>query len=879
MRRPSAILLIALVVATAGYTLWNWRVDQPADSDPWRAVPGHTAMVVQLAEPWSTWDRAIHTSQLWGTASRIPAVAGAARVLDRMAQRMEKDAVLRGALEGRPVLAAMLRSGGDRAGLLLVGSHAPPATALAGPLSEVLAAEGATRTALEQGQVVQVLPDTALPELSVCLQGGLWLLASDPGVMDEALLQLEQPAAITQDSTLAKALGTLGAGADAYLLVHTARAHRLLHTWWTPASLETLEPPAGWAALDLRIRPHDLLMSGLLVPEPGRSFAAGMEDQGTGGYAALRALPSSVAMVRMQHLADARSWPDTVAASDTDLLEALLGWVQGWAGTAAAPGQGEAPDLHWAFFEAGDPDAAVDALNTLCIAECDTLSYRGFRITRLPVSGAHERLLGPSFAVVERPWWTPLGDVLLFCDRPEGVYAAIDAWNDGGALRADARTSDWFERISAEAAWTFWCDVARARHTLRRGLKEAPAGRAQAADSLWRDLGGLSIQLSPGQRGFHHLTVGLGHAPLVEAPPRHAWSTPLGSPVDRAPWIVRNHVNGTREVLVQDTLHRLHLLASTGKVLWTRKLDGPVLGDVAQVDRYRNGKLQLLFNTATTVHLIDRNGNDVGGFPAPLPAPASAPLAVFDYENERDYRVLVPLNDGRVLNLGLDGEAVKGWSVPRLSAPALGPVVHLRIKGRDHLVVVDQGGNVHVFDRRGEVRERVGLKLASPHNMQALWPGQQLGASRILWTDDQGRLFSSSLDGAQLPLSSRPNAVAADLDGSGVEVVLATSGDSLLAVHGGVERTLSSMGGALAPDVQVLPRVGSSPWLVVALADADRMSILEPGGLELDGSPVAGRWAAGPADLDLDGRQELVTVQRDGTVMAHRLRGTTTDLP
>ena len=106
------------------------------------------------------------------------------------------------------------------------------------------------------------------------------------------------------------------------------------------------------------------------------------------------------------------------------------------------------------------------------------------------------------------------------------------------------------------------------------------------------------------------------------------------------------------------------------------------MGAVHQVDRFQNGKLQLLFNTTTRCYLIDRNGVDVSGFPYELGSPAPVPLSVFDYDGQRDYRVLIPTADGRILNLTLDGTPVKGWDPPKMGSTAIEVVHHLRVRNK-----------------------------------------------------------------------------------------------------------------------------------------------------------------------------------------------------
>jgi len=335
---------------------------------------------------------------------------------------------------------------------------------------------------------------------------------------------------------------------------------------------------------------------------------------------------------------------------------------------------------------------------------------------------------------------------------------------------------------------------------------------------------------------------------------------------------VRNHTNNTREVLVQDVQHRLHLLASTGKVLWTRQLDGPILGAVRQVDRFRNDKLQLLLNTASTVFLIDRNGKDIGGFPLTIPSGAAAPLAVFDYEQERDYRILLATKDGRVLNYGLDGLPVKGWETPKLGAPALSAVEHLRLKGKDHLIAVATDGTLHVFDRRGAVRERLPLKLDAPQAVIQLLPGTDLPSSRLVWSTIDGHVRVSTLGGSTTELAPPGThyAMLVDLAGNGAEETLYVRGDSVMLAHDGSARPLRTFGDALDPHFMLAAMGQGRNVITVLRKNSGQISVLDGQGIELEGSPVAGVLACPPHDLDLDGRSELVTIGADGTVTAHR---------
>ncbi len=855
MRRLLSYLLIAAVLGAAAYTLWTWNTAAAPHTDPWSAVPQQSAIVIEVPEAWSTWDRITHTTQLWATFSKLPGAASSGNLLGSLAARMENDAALRSAIQNNTVLIALLRSGGERIGTLFIGERTEGGSLADKAFAEVLGANGNTMELLARGEVVQVTPDTALPALSLCMPPGLWLLASDPGVMDEALLNIKSGVSIASDPLLVKARSTFGAGMDANVLLHTGRFQSLLNSWWKPDALKNVDLPIGWAALDLRVLPDALLMSGLLVPDSGTTVLQALAEQGSGKSSAMRALPARVALTNTLHISDASAWLAYQKKSDDARAGTLFEWVKGSVGIAVSPATGNSIEEAWAYFETEDPDAAAQALGASCNNGCDTMNYRGVRLSRLPFAGAHERLLGPRFERFEKPWWIVLGELVMFSDDARSLMSSIDVWNDGGSLAEDKRAAAWNSRMSSEASATLWYDVARVWPYLAPGLRKQQPG--SIADSIAADLGGFTLQISPGQRGFHHITIGLQHAPHAQPVSALAWSTAVGANVQRAPDLLRNHVNNTREVLVQDTLNRLHLLASSGKILWTRQLDAPIMGPVTQVDRFRNGKLQMLFNTANALYLVDRNGKDVGGFPVKLKSPASAALSVFDYENDRDYRVMVPTMDATLLNFGLDGEAVKGWERPKLPTPAAAAVDHLRIKGKDHLVVVCTDGSVHILDRKGEVRERTTLRLSEQPQNVRITPGSELFSSQVFWSDTEGKNWTSDLKGTGSPQKNQSH--------------YTTAGDSLLVNDDRGTRTLRTFGTALGKRVIEHEGSGKERLLIVERPALGSLSILDEGGTELEGSPVRGAWTAPLVDLDLDGTLEWVTITRDGIVEAHRL--------
>ncbi len=113
-------------------------------------------------------------------------------------------------------------------------------------------------------------------------------------------------------------------------------------------------------------------------------------------------------------------------------------------------------------------------------------------------------------------------------------------------------------------------------------------------------------------------SVSLKYTAQIKEKALTVWESLLDTAVIIKPALVINHNTQEKEIFVQDASHKIYLINSTGRILWEQTLEGPIMSKIAQVDFFKNGKLQYLFNTADKLHLIDRNGNYVERYPVTL---------------------------------------------------------------------------------------------------------------------------------------------------------------------------------------------------------------------------------------------------------------------
>ncbi|TPV32019.1 hypothetical protein FJ651_14510 [Paucihalobacter ruber] len=171
------------------------------------------------------------------------------------------------------------------------------------------------------------------------------------------------------------------------------------------------------------------------------------------------------------------------------------------------------------------------------------------------------------------------------------------------------------------------------------------------------------------------------------------------------PQFFTNHLNNTKDILVQDSSNQIYLISKDGKIHWNKRLDGPIRGEISEIDTYKNGRMQMAFVTDKTLHVLDRNGKDVSGYPKTFNDNITQPLSVFDYDNNKNYRLLVTQKNN-LLMFDKAGKSVGGFKPELLNDDITTPPKHFRIGNKDYIVFA-QGNTLQILDRVGKTRIKV----------------------------------------------------------------------------------------------------------------------------------------------------------------------------
>lgn len=219
----------------------------------------------------------------------------------------------------------------------------------------------------------------------------------------------------------------------------------------------------------------------------------------------------------------------------------------------------------------------------------------------------------------------------------------------------------------------------------------------------------------------------------LSAEPPTRWQAHLDADIVGKPFAVVNHYTQSIEYLVQDVDNYIYLINSDGLTLWKRKVDGHIVGDVVQIDYYRNKKLQYLFATENTIQLIDRNGNNTADFPIKLNAKATSGVSYIMYSDSRDFRLFVSCDNKTTCLYGPDTKHIEGWKIPSTEGLVTQPVQHEVALGKDYILMQDNLRS-YILDRKGNER----IKLS-----QLFAPNPQSN----IYFDGVGSFVTSTVDG------------------------------------------------------------------------------------------------------------------------------------
>jgi len=369
-----------------------------------------------------------------------------------------------------------------------------------------------------------------------------------------------------------------------------------------------------------------------------------------------------------------------------------------------------------------------------------------YKTYNIPVKGLFKHLFGDIFTGFENPYFTFIDNYMVVGNAQKSLINFIHSNILHKTLKNDMRFSQFTDYLSSQSNFYFYTNLSRSTGVVSEFLNPNLKAGVKSNSELIQKFQAFAVQFRNNNKMIFN-NIYLKYIPEIKNEAITVWESRLDTAIDFKPCLVTNHYTRENEIFVQDLNHKIYLINKVGRILWRMQLNEKINSEVYQVDYYKNGKLQLLFSTKNKIHLIDRNGNYVERYPIEFRSPSTAGIALFDYENNLDYRIFVPCENKNIYLYGIDGNLINGWEFQQTDTHVNTPVQHFRVNTHDYIIFADEY-RVYILNRRGQERIRVKNQFAkSKNNRFILDPADNKTNTHFVTTDKTGIIKMIDLNG------------------------------------------------------------------------------------------------------------------------------------
>lgn len=871
MRSLGAILLAILFAVSCS-------PENTSSTDPYHAVPSNASLIVEINSVTEALEDFQGTRFFEITDSITP-------LLQWKSALSDLDAALAGEpleafLNDRRLILTVALSGAEKYDLLVITASDPAFEQHLGQrLAENYTAEQREYSGAKIFHFQREEPKTSY---FVSSYRDLLLFSESKTLVEEAIRQINTEFSIKDEQGFQKLYRTANRKDPANIYLNFQEATPMLQRVLPGAGLEFMPRLGNWLELDLQLFEKELLMSGLSVLDAsGDTYLAAFSEcdgsvskgaavvpDGFGGWLALNFENAEQYYRSYEHYLEQkgrlRKHQQLLEKLPKDAKTHLLNWVDDEMGLIILPGKGAAP-IHVAYLKARDGEDATAALDS--VADASFIEgYRGMIIRKMALENALPRVYGGIFDKFHYPYFFTHGDFVIFSESLAGMKGLINDILDEKTLYHSASYKSFISHlpdrsnIKAVAGNPAGLDllaglVAEGHHREFNSYKKHLESFQFAA---------LQMNIE-GQAAYTNFY--LQSAVKEEEKVSRVWSTGLDARVIGEPKFILDHNSRKYDIAVQDENNRLYLIDRQGKILWTRDLDGPIMGEIRQVDAFRNKKLQMIFNTANTLYMLDRLGRDVENFPIKLSAECTAPVAVLDYDNNRSYRLL--LAQGKILsNLDVNGKHVKGWAFEEAPADIVRMAQHFSVAGKDIIVAQCADGTLLQLNRRGQERFKSIVGLPVFRDDFYLVEGSKLSESELIAVGDDGMLYSVKPGGSTDKVFLDQDYPADDLFYFEGRYIFSSGSSLIVKDEDKPWREEFDADISQAPKAMIL----KGKFYAAAFSHAaEEIRLFNNEGELISGFPVFAQGTFDMGSLNLDGSINIVTSSNDGTLICYRV--------
>ena len=570
------------------------------------------------------------------------------------------------------------------------------------------------------------------------------LLISSPSALlvESAIRQIDNPNSITNNHDFQKIYKTAGRNVDANFYIQfkpfSVLFKKFIHKDYQK-TFQNTRYLGDWVELDLNMDRNSINLNGFTqTNDSNNNYLNILKEQSSGSLKVDEILPSNSSVFLSLNLSDLdlflekeedylnrkgklqehKEWFNNFKTKyQFNIYNALKEIVEGEITIAYT--QINPLDLSQKTFFILETDGQSQTMNSLEVLLENWANKKGTDINSLiykypitttktqniysfPEANLAHMWLGSMFSHAKSNYFTFIDDYLVFGQSKNDLKKFIDDNELKATLMNDSFYNELKDEVSSESNIHLYANISSSKELVNSLFSPILYSKYLASFSSIKKFQAVVLQMNSSDEMFYS-NIFIKYNPTIREKPHTVWESKIDTALAIKPKVVVNHRSNQKEIFVQDLNYKIYLLDRNGNILWTEKLTSQIMGDIYQIDVYRNNKLQYLFNTKDKIYIVDRNGNNIDNFPINLRAEATAGIALFDYDKSRDYRMFIPCKDKKIYVYNTEGKILPGWEFGETEATVRTIIQHFRIEDRDYILTSDKN-RIYILDRKGEER-------------------------------------------------------------------------------------------------------------------------------------------------------------------------------
>ena len=340
------------------------------------------------------------------------------------------------------------------------------------------------------------------------------------------------------------------------------------------------------------------------------------------------------------------------------------------------------------------------------------------------------------------PYFTIIEDFFIFSGSKAGIKYIIENYKAGNTLSKSKHFNRSNNYLSSKSNFLLYLNLGRLLPELKNNLIHRYKSELIFNEDSIRNLTAFSIQMSVAKNLLLN-NINIFYDDKFQENLKEEWFVQLDSSIATTPYFVNNHFTKQKMIIVQTQSNRVYALDNEGKVIWNKLIDSKIIGKINSIDVYNNNKYQCLFNTQDQIHIIDRNGNYVDGFPMNLPTKTLLGHSLLDYNNKKRYRIMIVGENNQIYNFNAKGKKVIGWKYSKNNDVIINSIRHFKVNTKDYLLKETNSSNSTLLAINGA--KRVEYRHGSFFNKNGIKIDAENG--ELYAITNEGKIWKANLSG------------------------------------------------------------------------------------------------------------------------------------